>query len=370
MIWRAWLVVIGLIGVGILANSVQSQNTIAGQLKAEAESFRDAEVQAPQDEQSPAIERIVFGSCIKQDKPQPIWDAVIDKKPDLFIFAGDNVYADTTDPAEFRKAYAELANDPGFAALRESTTILGTWDDHDFGVNDGWANFEYKAEAQHLMLDFFGVPWDSPRRQLEGVYHAETFGPEGQRVQVILLDTRYHRSALEKADRAYLPNEDPQATMLGDVQWNWLEEQLKQPADVRLIVSSIQFVSSEHRFEKWANFPLEKQKFIDLIRDTEANGVVILSGDRHHGELSFITKTDPSNVPYPIYDLTASGMNSAIDGNVNEPNAYRVGEVVGEDHAGMVTIDWENQSLTLSLFGVEGDVLLTQAVLIDELKAR
>lgn len=32
------------------------------------------------------LERISFGSCAKQDKPQPIWDAIVAGKPELFIF--------------------------------------------------------------------------------------------------------------------------------------------------------------------------------------------------------------------------------------------------------------------------------------------
>ncbi|MET0658010.1 MAG: hypothetical protein ABW110_07620 [Steroidobacteraceae bacterium] len=43
------------------------------------------------------LTRIAFGSCAKQDKEQPIWDAVLASKPDLFIFLGDNIYGDTTD---------------------------------------------------------------------------------------------------------------------------------------------------------------------------------------------------------------------------------------------------------------------------------
>jgi len=41
------------------------------------------------------IERIAFGSCAKHWQPQPIWEAIIAKKPDLFLFLGDNIYGDT-----------------------------------------------------------------------------------------------------------------------------------------------------------------------------------------------------------------------------------------------------------------------------------
>ena len=46
-----------------------------------------------QDTPSP-LTRIAFGSCADEEKPQPIWDAVLAYQPQLFLFAGDNVYGD------------------------------------------------------------------------------------------------------------------------------------------------------------------------------------------------------------------------------------------------------------------------------------
>ena len=39
------------------------------------------------------VQKIIFGSCIDQNKAQPIWQSILAAKPDLFIFGGDNVYA-------------------------------------------------------------------------------------------------------------------------------------------------------------------------------------------------------------------------------------------------------------------------------------
>ncbi|MEL7087680.1 MAG: alkaline phosphatase D family protein, partial [Planctomycetota bacterium] len=177
----------------------------------------------------PSLSRIAFGSCAKETRPQPIWDVVLNRKPDLFILAGDNAYIDTEDPAEFAQKYARFDAVPGFARLRQTVPLLGTWDDHDYGRNDAGAEYPLRRQAQEAFLDFFDVPTDSPRREREGVYHAQTFGPEGERVQIILLDTRYHRSALERFPAepgqrrgAYRPRGDRAATMLGDAQWAWL----------------------------------------------------------------------------------------------------------------------------------------------------
>ena len=84
-----------------------------------------------------SLQRIAFGSCAEQHKPQPVWDAVIAEDPDLFLFLGDNIYADTEDMELMQAKYAELGAQPGYQKLLENCPVLATRDDHDYGVNDG-----------------------------------------------------------------------------------------------------------------------------------------------------------------------------------------------------------------------------------------
>src|SRR5438094_6137873 len=83
------------------------------------------------------LSRIAFGSCARQDKPQPIWDAVVAVKPDIYLSLGDTIYGDTEDMAVMKKKYDQLAAIPGWQKLKKTCPILATWDDHDYGVNDG-----------------------------------------------------------------------------------------------------------------------------------------------------------------------------------------------------------------------------------------
>src|SRR5262245_53719857 len=268
------------------------------------------------DDPNKVLTKIAFGSCVDQDKPVPIFDTMAATKPDLLLMIGDNMYADLdkkvkVTPEVIREKYQQMAKLPAFVKLKGACPLmLGTWDDHDYGKNDGDGTWEHKDGAQREFLDFFGVPENDPRRKQKGIYHAQVFGPPGKRVQVILLDTRYFRSPLKKGPfdpktriAPYIPNTDPDATMLGADQWKWLEEQLKKPAEVRLLVSSVQVISDEHPFEKWGNFPKEREKLYALLKSTGANGVLILSGDRHLAEVSLDTKA----LSYPLYDITSSG---------------------------------------------------------------
>jgi alkaline phosphatase D len=317
------------------------------------------------------LSRIGFGSCLRQDKPQPIFTPLLATKPELFLFLGDNIYADTTDIDVMREKYRQQSEKDGFKKLKAMCPLLGTWDDHDYGGDDACSTYPKKKESQQAFLDFFEIPKDSPRRKQEGVYHAQVFGPPGKRVQVILLDLRYHLSELKKGTRrgTYLPLEDESATFLGKEQWAWLEQQLKVPAELRLIGSSIQFVAEDHPYEKWANIPRERDRFLKLVRGTGANGVVILSGDRHLSELAVLD----GPLGYPLYDITSSGMNQANKFfRKVETNRHRLAIQDVGDNFGLVCIDWSKPDplISLEIHDTDGDVMIRQKFPLSRLQAR
>lgn len=328
----------------------------------------------PKVNNSQPLSRIVFGSCADQDKPCPIWDAIVKEKPELLLLLGDTIYADLD---KSKKVTTELIKEkydildalPAFKSLKSTVPMLGVWDDHDYGKNDADSAWPLKDESQQILLDFYGVPKDSPRRTRKGVYHAEIYGPVGKRVQVIMLDGRYHSKGTIKGKfdtklrtTPYIPNTAEGATFLGEEQWTWFEEQLKQPAEIRLIGSGIQVLSDEHPWEKWANLPNERARFYKLLRDTKANGVIILSGDRHLAELSMSTDA----ITYPLYDITSSGFNQANNAwRPPEKNRYRVAAMPYGNNFGVVEIDWASQTnprISLQIRGEEGEVIARQDI--------
>jgi alkaline phosphatase D len=318
------------------------------------------------------LTRIAFGSCTDQTKPQPIWDALLADKPDLMVFGGDNVYSSEQPWSldKLQQAYATEAQVPAFARLRRSVRHLAIWDDHDYGANDGGAEFVHKAQAKRAFLDFWQVQQNDPRQGREGIYHAEIFGPPGRRVQVILLDIRWFKSPWKVTDQRgaagkerYLPDDDPAKTLLGNVQWRWLEQQLKQPAELRLVVSGIQVLADGHGWERWGNFPLERSRLYRLVASTGAKGVVFLSGDRHVGAIY----RETSQAPYPFYELTASGITHPW-ANAAEAGPNRVGDLFTEQHWGSVEIDWARRALQLQIKDQRGAARRNQAISFDELQ--
>ena len=326
------------------------------------------------------LSKIAFGSCAHQDHPQPIWDAVLAAEPDLFVLLGDNVYADTagaTDASAMRAVYDRQAATPGWRRLRATTEVVATWDDHDYGADDGGADFAGKEGAKEEFLRFFSIPRDAPVRGRAGVYSARVWGPPGRRVQVILLDTRTFRGPLirrpeDEVDSIrgrYLPQPDPAVPMLGEAQWRWLAEQLREPAQLRLLASSVQFVADEHGWETWGNLPHERRRLLELLRSSRADGVVVLSGDRHLAEISRLGVAD--GAPYPLWDVTSSGLNRSGGGYDEEPNRFRIGDNYRGDNFGWLEIDWtaSDPHLRIEIRDVEGGVRLAADLRLSELAA-
>jgi alkaline phosphatase D len=184
---------------------------------------------------------------------------------------------------------------------------------------------------------------------------------------VILLDTRYFRSPLKKrSDKAsgegpYEANPDPNCTILGEAQWRWLGEQLRKPARVRLLCTSIQIVPQDHHWEKWMNFPHERERLFAMIRATKAAGVIALSGDRHLAELSMMD----ADIGYPLYDLTSSGLTQAnAKWRKHEVNRHRVMTMNFGNNFGMIDIDWSAKPplIRLQIRDEHGEVTIQQKI--------
>ncbi|MET0658009.1 MAG: hypothetical protein ABW110_07615 [Steroidobacteraceae bacterium] len=169
--------------------------------------------------------------------------------------------------------------------MRDTTPVIATWDDHDFGRDDSGSEYPMKEESRQMFLEFWGEPQQSPRWQRDGVYTSYVFGPEGRRVQVILPDLRYKRTAIARLDLGGMPyeqwskqkehagqpvpgpyerNPDLKATMLGERQWQWLEQQLQVPADLRIFGSSLQVLADFPGWEGWTNYAHDHQRLIHL----------------------------------------------------------------------------------------------------------
>jgi alkaline phosphatase D len=323
-----------------------------------------------------AITRFAFGSCLQQNREQGILNTIAARRPQMFMMIGDNVYGDTNwagdaELGTLRAAYTTLAAAPEFAALRGQVPMLATWDDHDYGLNDAGGEFAFSGWAERLFESFWGA--SSEVRERPGIYESHIYGPQGRRVQVILLDTRSFRSPLVRAPVSpgerpplgpYAADTTAEADMLGAEQWAWLARELRKPADLRLVVSSIQVLTDAHSFEAWKTMPGQRGKLYGMLAGRNGGGVLLLSGDRHAGG---IYRDAPAAFNgQPLWEITSSSLNlpftDTATNTAREPDPKRVTDFISEENFGEVAIDWRRRELRLALHGKAGEVRATQTM--------
>jgi alkaline phosphatase D len=302
------------------------------------------------------IRTLAFGSCNKQWEEQAYWKTIMNDSPDLWIWMGDIIYSDTEDMEQLKYQYNIQKQHPEYQLFMDSVPIVGIWDDHDYGVNDGGREYLRKKESRDLLFEFLDLDPSDPAWDREGAYQAYTLGPAGRQVKLYLLDGRYFRDPLAPdtiSGQRYLPNGT--GAYLGEAQWDWLENEFStSTAQVNIMVSGIQVIPEQHDFEKWNNFPTERSRLFALIKESRIQNPVFLSGDRHIGEISVYEMDDGST----FYEVTSSGLTHSYE-KADEENKYRVGPLIPVKNYGIVGLDWsgEQVEVTLKIKSVSGETL-------------
>lgn len=276
------------------------------------------------------ITRFAFGSCNNQNDAQPLWDDMLQTKPDIFAWGGDIIYADWESNYDIKASWEKQKLHPGYSKVREQTAIIGTWDDHDYSYNDADGTNKDKEVNKQLFLDFLDVPKDSPRRLQEGVYTSYEFGDPEKRVKVIMLDNRYFK------------NLEPSAPMLGNKQWEWLEQEFKNStAKVHFVMAGLSIFSPLLPYsEEWGEHPREVNRMLSLIQKYRPQGIVFLTGDKHFGAIF---------QRYGQLEMIASGMTHVVTSRVWWYLGRKFAATWFGLNYGLIDIEWDGPTPLITL---------------------
>ena len=284
------------------------------------------------------LNRLAFASCNKHLRAQPIWKQIADESPDLFIWGGDNVYADGKGIAEILHAYNIQNSSEDYKSFKSVTPIIGTWDDHDYGKNNGGHEYEFKDLSKKYALDFFEEPLDSSRRTNPGIQTSYVFGEDQEKIKIILLDNRYFK-------------DETKGALLGAYQWKWLEgELLDSRISLFVIVSGISILTPKTiHSEEWADYPRERERLQKLMKATK-KPYVYLAGDRHFSDI--FTKGDE-------LEFLSSGMTHNTERIVRPLLRMQYPAPVFKHNFGLIDFLWENGTpvLNMSIRTVDGQSL-------------
>ena len=353
------------------------------------------------------LTNLAFGSCHNAFKIKPndpnIWKQIREnEQPQAFVWAGDAVYPPqrrVASPEQLRELYEDMNSNEtiGYAGWKPPLGIFGTWDDHDYGGNDMGREMPNKNERAQAFYEFLQIPALTDDR--DGLYYSVTFGEPPQQTKLILLDTRWHRgrhclpslatniplgAGISAAIRwalagfnvnAWWPFWDCWSTsVLGKDQWTWLEQELMESkAQVNVVVSSIQVLTTNPTVESWGHFPYERQHLLKLL-GRGISGLVVLSGDVHHAEILDPLAALLMKERRSFLEVTSSGMthdcSQPVYGAMCKPildhyNQHRFETTnniyIGKNY-GSILINWEEQSMQVLIKNEVGAVALDTGI--------
>lgn len=295
-----------------------------------------------------------------------IFRAIDAKQPDAMIWLGDNMYLREVDwwsPAGINYRYARARETPDLQPLLASAAHYATWDDHDYGPNDSDRSYVHKDAA----LGTFQRFWPNPTYGMPGVPGVFTQFQWGD-AEFFLLDDRYHRA----------PNDAPahERAYFGEEQMQWLLDALTASnAPFKVIANGGQILNPVEIFETYAAVaPAERAHFLTQIRQRQIDGVVFLSGDRHHSELIRIERPGT----YPLYEYTSSPLTAGAstyptrEDSPEYQNPVRVDGtlIAGERNFGTLTFSGprDDRTLTMSAFDASGATLWEHTVRASDLR--
>jgi alkaline phosphatase D len=314
-----------------------------------------------EDTNQPPDFTIALGSCANvqdticsdvdkvQGEKYQIYRSIAEANPALMLWMGDNTYlrhCDRGSPQGIRHRYTHTRSLEEMQPMLARMAHYAIWDDHDFGANNDDGSYVLKDEVLATFKDF----WPNPSYGVNG-HKGVTSSFQWGDAQFFMLDNRYFRSANHR--------KTGKQTMLGEHQIQWLLNALESSnARFKFVVMGGQLLNPYGKSETYANvFPQERQRLIELITKEDPKGVIFLSGDRHHSELTKM----PREGTYPLYEFTVSPLTASVSGSYDsseEPNTLRVEGSMLEGQHNFGTISFSgpasNRVLTLKLWDTKG----------------
>lgn len=309
------------------------------------------------------LKRFCFGSCNSHKKDQPLWRHISRARPDLFVWLGDIVYGDTEDMNELREKYLLQLSKREYREIVENIPIIATWDDHDFGKNNGDRHYPKRWESREAFFDFIGEGKTSERRSRQGVYDSYTIGPDGRQVKFIMFDCRFNRDSREESN----------CDILGEEQWKWFEEEMRtSTANIHFFGCSTSMISANlSTTEDWGDFPNSYKRFFDIIERYDVKAPYFLSGDKHFA--GFFHKSE-GNQGTVYHEMMSSGMTHAVP-SVYVPvvnHYYGKANTYCDLNFGDIVIDWEGFTprMLCRIRGTDGLVKLQRLYEIDQITGK
>jgi alkaline phosphatase D len=320
------------------------------------------------------------GSCAyfnepKFDRPgkpyggdSTIFEAMAKEKSAFMLWLGDNWYTREADYFSDWGLWYRAHRDRSLPVLQNFLKAMphyAIWDDHDYGPNNADKSYTLKETSRKVFKSYWANP--SYGMSEEGIYTKVSYSD----ADFFLMDDRYFRSADDMAAYSFdKPNADKR--MWGKEQIEWLKNQLlTSTATFKFIVTGSQSLNMLSPVDCLQSYPIEFNELMSFLITEKINGVLFLTGDRHHSEVIRYDRRDG----YPLFDITSSPLTSGVakvyDTEKDNPSRM-AGTLVEAQNYTRISINGKRgeRVLTAEFLGIKGEKLATWSVSEKDLKMK
>lgn len=275
---------------------------------------------------------------------------IVARDPDLMFHVGDYIYESSwgADPVrihhgaeprtldDYRIRHAQYRHDEALAEAHRLLPFVVTWDDHEVDNDYSALRSEnldpmfamrraaaYQAYFEHMPLPYSSAP------QIDGsmqIYRRFAYGKD---IGVFVLDDRQYRDAqvCEPPGRGaggWLENcaerTDPQRSLLGARQEQWLAKGLKERRRWNLVVQQTLVGQADNdptsgqRFhaDGWDGYPAARRRMLEQVAAARESRTVFAGGDIHSFaasdlHLDFDRPRDPVGSEFVTTSVSAGG---------------------------------------------------------------
>ena len=220
----------------------------------------------------------------------------------------------------FRRRHALYKTDADLQRAHACCPWEVIWDDHEvrnnyFGDTEDPIVLEkmragYQAYYEHMPLRI--LPPDSDNTKL---YRQLSWG---NLAEFFLLDTRQYRSEQSCREEECADIDDPERTVLGDEQEQWLYDAMNDSVArwnvlaQQIVMANFNISEALLNFDQWDGYPVARQRLIDTIQENAISNFLVFTGDIHIAGLAKLN-ADMEDFESPVvgYEFVTPSMTSS-----------------------------------------------------------
>jgi len=301
-----------------------------------------------------ATDVLTFGAiaCTEKGRPATVLARAAEANLDAFLFVGDNAYCDgATSVATYRAEYLAHFGRADHVAVRASTGMYITWDDHEIknDLNPETIDAAQLGAAFQVFFEHAPIAKIGERQ----IWRSARWG---KTAEIFVLDCRSERKP------STILSTSPQ--YISPAQLAWLKAGLSaSPAAFKIIINSVPITNMPSVWDtwptdRWEAYGAQRTEVLRYIDDNAIKGVLWLSGDFHLAFISHVATSGPGATQREVLCGPGGQSPNALLSTLTAP---QFSYATGTNNYTTLKLDPISRSVVIAYYDASGTLLHSES---------